>query len=49
LTISLGVAVVDSQSTATYEQMCELAAEALGEAKASGRNRFVARDLCIKV
>lgn len=43
LTISLGVAVMDSGQNATYEQLRECAAAALKEAKDAGRNRAVVR------
>jgi diguanylate cyclase (GGDEF)-like protein len=43
VTISAGFAVVESQVHTTFEQMQHVAAECLGEAKASGRNRCVVR------
>jgi diguanylate cyclase len=43
MTISLGVAVADTTTPAGYEQLREIAAEAMKEAKESGRNRAVIR------
>ncbi|MBN9117704.1 MAG: diguanylate cyclase [Planctomycetes bacterium] len=43
MTISLGVAVADAITPAGYEQLREIAAEALKEAKETGRNRTVIR------
>lgn len=43
MTISLGVAVADSGVNASYESLRAVAAEALKEAKESGRNRAVVR------
>lgn len=43
MTISLGVAVADAGTPAGYEQLREIAAEALKEAKEGGRNRAVIR------
>jgi diguanylate cyclase len=43
MTISLGVAVADATTPAGYEQLREIAAEALREAKETGRNRAVIR------
>jgi GGDEF domain-containing protein len=43
MTISLGVAVLDAGPTAGYEQLRECAAEALKEAKETGRNKAVVR------
>lgn len=43
MTISLGVAVADAGVPAGYEQLREIAAEALKEAKETGRNRAVIR------
>lgn len=41
LTISIGFATADSDCPSSYEQLRELAAASLAEAKASGRNRCV--------
>jgi diguanylate cyclase (GGDEF)-like protein len=43
LTISLGLAVADANTPAAYEELRDCAAEALREAKESGRNRAVIR------
>ena len=43
MTVSLGVAVADTTTPAGYEQLREIAAEAMKEAKESGRNRAVIR------
>jgi GGDEF domain-containing protein len=43
MTISVGVAVADANTPTTYEQLRDVAAEALKEAKQSGRNRGVLR------
>jgi diguanylate cyclase (GGDEF)-like protein len=43
MTISLGVAVADASTPATYEQLRDIAAEALREAKQTGRNKCVVR------
>ena len=43
VTISLGVAVVESGIAAAYDDLRECAAKALKEAKDSGRNRAVLR------
>jgi len=43
LTISLGLAVVDATTPATYDDLRDCAAEALKEAKETGRNRAVIR------
>lgn len=43
ITVSVGVAVADSSSVIGYETLRELAAAALGDAKANGRNRSVVR------
>jgi diguanylate cyclase (GGDEF)-like protein len=43
VTISLGFAVADAPALATYDQMKNVASEALSEAKANGRNRAVIR------
>lgn len=43
LTVSVGFAVADADVLATYDQMKHVAAAALGEAKATGRNRCVLR------
>ena len=43
VTISLGFAVADSGSPAGYDQLREIAAEALKQAKETGRNRSVVR------
>lgn len=45
LTISLGVAVADANTPTTYKQLHDLAAEALKEAKQTGRNRASVRVL----
>jgi len=43
MTISLGLAVAEAMTPAGYEQLREVAAEALKEAKETGRNRAVIR------
>jgi PleD family two-component response regulator len=43
MTISLGVAVADTNTPTTYEQLRDIAADALREAKQTGRNRAVVR------
>jgi diguanylate cyclase (GGDEF)-like protein len=43
MTVSLGVAVADAGALMTYEQLREAAADALKEAKQTGRNRSVTR------
>jgi diguanylate cyclase (GGDEF)-like protein len=43
VTVSLGFAVAEAGIGGDYEQMKHVAAAALGEAKATGRNRFVIR------
>lgn len=43
LTISLGVAVAEANTQAAYDELRDCAAEALREAKESGRNRAVIR------
>lgn len=43
LTVSVGFAVADADVLATYDQMKHVASAALGEAKATGRNRSVVR------
>jgi diguanylate cyclase len=43
VTVSLGFAVAEAGIGGDYEQMKHIAAAALGEAKATGRNRFVIR------
>lgn len=43
MTVSIGVAVADANTPAGYEQLREVAADALKEAKQSGRNRAVIR------
>jgi diguanylate cyclase (GGDEF)-like protein len=45
MTVSLGVAVADASTPAAYEQLREIAAEALKEAKETGRNKAVIRVL----
>jgi diguanylate cyclase (GGDEF)-like protein len=45
MTISLGLAVVERAVPAEYDQLRQIAADALKEAKASGRNRAVIRVL----
>jgi diguanylate cyclase (GGDEF)-like protein len=45
VTVSLGFAVAETGIPADYEEMKHLASAALGEAKASGRNRCVVRAL----
>lgn len=44
LTISLGLAVVEADTPAAYDEVRDCAAEALREAKESGRNRAVIRE-----
>jgi diguanylate cyclase len=41
VTVSVGFAVAEANSTADYDQMKHIAADALAEAKATGRNRCV--------
>jgi diguanylate cyclase (GGDEF)-like protein len=43
MTISLGVAVADANTPTTYEQLRDIAADALREAKQTGRNKAVVR------
>jgi len=43
VTVSLGFAVAEPGMDDDYDQMKHVAAAALGEAKATGRNRFVIR------
>jgi diguanylate cyclase (GGDEF)-like protein len=43
MTISLGVAVADATTPAGYEQLRDIAADALREAKETGRNRAIIR------
>jgi diguanylate cyclase (GGDEF)-like protein len=43
LTVSLGFAVSEPNVQTTYDQLKHVAASALGEAKATGRNRSVIR------
>lgn len=45
LTVSIGFAVAPPAAVVTYEQLREVAAAALAEAKTSGRNRCVVRSL----
>lgn len=45
MTVSVGFAVAPADLTAGYEQIREVAAAALAEAKATGRNRCVVRSL----
>ena len=45
VTVSIGFAVAAAGSNADYDQMKHLAAQALSEAKASGRNRSIVREL----
>jgi diguanylate cyclase (GGDEF)-like protein len=45
LTVSIGAAVAEDAIPATYEQLRDLAAGALGEAKQTGRNRCVVRPI----
>ena len=45
LTVSIGFAVAEGLTSATYEQMYEEASTALKEAKDGGRNRCVIRRL----
>jgi diguanylate cyclase len=49
LTISIGVAVAEGTSAVSYEQLREVAAAALKEAKDAGRNRAVLRALEVPV
>jgi diguanylate cyclase (GGDEF)-like protein len=41
VTVSVGMAVINPETSSDYEQMKHIAAAALGEAKATGRNRCV--------
>ena len=43
VTVSVGVAVAEAETVADYEQMKHVAAAALADAKANGRNRSVVR------
>ncbi|MBP3957494.1 diguanylate cyclase [Gemmata sp. G18] len=43
MTVSIGVAVAEASTSAGYEQLREVAAQSLKEAKESGRNRAVIR------
>ncbi len=43
ITISVGAAVADAETVATYDELRELAAAALRDAKENGRNRCVVR------
>jgi diguanylate cyclase (GGDEF)-like protein len=43
ITVSIGVAVAESRVPVEYTQMYNVAAEALNQAKASGRNRCIIR------
>jgi diguanylate cyclase (GGDEF)-like protein len=45
LTISIGMAVAEKHVPTTYEELKELAATALGEAKDGGRNRCIVKTL----
>ncbi len=45
LTVSLGFAVSEAGTQTTYDQLKHVAAAALGEAKATGRNRAVVRSI----
>jgi diguanylate cyclase (GGDEF)-like protein len=45
VTVSVGVAVADADSTADYDHLKHIAAAALGEAKALGRNRSIVHAL----
>jgi diguanylate cyclase (GGDEF)-like protein len=47
MTISLGVAVADAFGEVTYDQLFKCAAEALSEAKETGRNRAVVHSLVV--
>jgi diguanylate cyclase (GGDEF)-like protein len=49
LTVSIGFAVADGATSADYDQLKHVAAAALGEAKASGRNRCIVRALAAPV
>src|SRR5262245_58574927 len=49
LTVSIGAAVADDAIPATYEQLRDLAAGALGEAKQTGRNRSVVRVMPVPI
>ena len=46
-TVSIGFAVADAECPAGYEQIREAAASALREAKESGRNRWVVRNVVV--
>jgi diguanylate cyclase (GGDEF)-like protein len=43
LTVSIGAAIVDPESPISYEQLKDLAASSLAEAKQTGRNRSIGR------
>ena len=43
VTVSVGFAVAPADVTVAYEELREMAAEALSEAKAQGRNRYIIR------
>jgi diguanylate cyclase len=45
ITISLGIAVVDPEVSISFDELRAVAAAALAEAKAQGRNRYVVRHL----
>ncbi len=45
VTVSIGFAVVEAGATADYDQLKHLSAQAMGEAKAGGRNRSVIKCL----
>jgi diguanylate cyclase (GGDEF)-like protein len=45
VTVSIGFAVVEGERLATYDQLKHVAAQALGEAKAAGRNCSIIREL----
>jgi diguanylate cyclase (GGDEF)-like protein len=48
ITVSIGFAVAEAGSEAEYDQMKHVAAAALSEAKATGRNRSVVRPLAVR-
>jgi diguanylate cyclase (GGDEF)-like protein len=45
VTVSIGFAVAHTNQLSTYDHLKHIAAQALGEAKATGRNRCVIRDV----
>ena len=45
ITVSIGFAVAQADQLSTYDQLKHIAAQALGEAKANGRNCCVIHDV----